>query len=86
MNITVAIPDALVARLGAEADLPRRALEALVLEEYRAGRLSNPELRALLGLETRYEMDGFLKAHGVYEDYTMADLEREQESLRQLGF
>jgi hypothetical protein len=86
MDVTIAIPDELAARLGAETDLPRRVLEALVLDEYRAGRLSNPELRELLGLETRYEMDGFLKAHGVYEEYTMADLEREQESLRRLGF
>jgi hypothetical protein len=29
MNVTLIIPDALAARLGAEADLPRRALEAL---------------------------------------------------------
>ena len=86
MNVIVPIPDVLAARLGAEADLPRRALEALVLEAYRAGRLSNLELRELLGLDTRYEMDGFLKKHGVYEEYIMADLEREQESLRQLGF
>jgi hypothetical protein len=31
-------------------------------------------------------LDGFLKAHGVYEDYTMEDLEREREGLRRLGF
>jgi hypothetical protein len=85
MNVTLNIPDALAVRLGAEAELPRRALEALVLEEYRAGRLSDLELRELLGLQTRYEMDGFLKAHGIFEEYTMADLERERESLRRLG-
>ena len=26
-------------------------------------------------------MDGFLRAHGVYEDYTMEDLKREREDL-----
>jgi hypothetical protein len=82
----IPIPDALAARLGAEADLPRRALEALVLEAYRAGRLTNLELREHLGLETRHDMDGFLKEHGVYEEYTLADLERERDSLRRLGF
>jgi hypothetical protein len=86
MYVTIVIPDALAARLGNAAELPRRALEALVLEAYRAGRLSSPELGDMLGLESRYEVDGFLKEHGVYEDYTMADLQRERESLKQLGF
>jgi predicted HTH domain antitoxin len=85
MNVTVPIPDALAARLGAEADLPRRILEALVLEEYRAGRLSNPELCELLGL-TRYEMEGFLKAHGVYEDFTLEDIQEQVTAMERLGF
>jgi hypothetical protein len=86
MNITVAIPDDLAARLGPEADLPRRALEALVLEAYRAGRLSNTELRMLLRLETRYEMDGFLKAHGVYEDFTLDEIQDQVRAMERLGF
>jgi hypothetical protein len=86
MNITVPIPDALAAKLGAEADLPRRALEALVLEEYRAGRLSNPELRELLGLQSRYEMDGFLKAHGIYQDFTLDEVEDQVRNMERLGF
>jgi hypothetical protein len=85
MNVTVPILDALAARLGAEADLPRRILEAFVLEEYRAGRLSNPELCALLGL-TRYEMEGFLKAHGVYEDFTLEDIQEQVTAMERLGF
>lgn len=85
MNVTVPILDALAARLGAEADLPRRILEALVLEEYRAGRLSNPELCELLGL-TRYEMEGFLKAHGVYEDFTLEDIQEQVTAMERLGF
>jgi len=86
MNVTLTIPDALVARLGTEADLPRRALEALVLDAYRAGQLSNPELRELLGLETRYEMDGFLKAHGVYEEFTLEEIEDQVRAMERLGF
>jgi hypothetical protein len=85
MNVTLTIPDALAARLGAEADLPRRALEALVLEEYRAARLTRPELRRLLGFETRTELDGFLKAHGVNEGMTLAEFERDQQTLDRLG-
>jgi hypothetical protein len=42
-------------------------------------------LRRLLGFETRYQLDAFLKAHELYEDYTLQDLERELEGLRRLG-
>lgn len=51
----------------------------------RAERLSLPQLRRLLGFETRYELDGFLKAHGEYLDYTIEDLERERRDLAALG-
>jgi hypothetical protein len=52
MNIIVHIPDKMATRLAAEGgDLERRALEALVLEEFRAGRLSKSELRRALGFE-----------------------------------
>jgi len=85
MNIMVSIPDSLAARLGTEADLSRRVLEALVLEEYRAGRLTRPELRRALGFETRHELDGFLKDHGLNEGTTVAEFERDRETLERLG-
>jgi hypothetical protein len=88
MELTLHIPDDIAERLGDSitADLSRRALEALVAEEYRLGRLNKPDLRRLLGFETSYEIDGFLKAHNVCEDYTMEDFEREREALKGLGF
>jgi hypothetical protein len=85
MNVTVAIPDDFAARFGAGADLGRRALEALALEEYRAGRLRRPELRRLLGFATRGELDGFLKERGVVEGMTIAEFEREQQDLDRIG-
>ncbi len=87
MEFAVHIPDDIAERLGAvvNGDLPRRALEALLAEEYRLGRLNKPDLRRLIGFETSYEVDGFLKAHTVHEDYTMEDLEQELEGLRRLG-
>ncbi len=86
MEVTVHIPDDLAARLGAEGDLSRRALEALALEEYKSGRIGRADLRRLLGYTTRYELDGFLKAHDVWTDYTLEDFHREREDLRRLGF
>jgi hypothetical protein len=65
MNVTIAIPDDVAARLGSEAELERRALEALALEEFRAGRLTRPELGRMLALADRSLLDGFLQAHGV---------------------
>ena len=86
MQLTVQIPDDLAQRLSAGGDLSRRALEALAAEEYRNGRLSKPELRRLLGFETRYELDDFLKAHCVYDERTVEEVEREVETLERLGF
>ena len=86
MDVTVQIPDDLASRMGAEADLSRRALEALAAEECKRGRLTKPDLRRLLGFETSHEIDEFLKAHEVFEDYTLEDLDREREGLRRLGF
>jgi len=87
MELTVQIPDDLASRMSASGgDLSRRALEALALEEFKSGRITKPELRRLLGFGTRYRLDGFLKSHEVYEDYTMNDFEQDRDALKQLGF
>lgn len=86
MNLTVEIPDDVAQRLSAEGgDLSRRALEALAAEEYRQGRLHKPDLRRLLGFTTSDQIDTFLKAHEVWIDYTLEDLDREREGLQRLG-
>jgi CBS-domain-containing membrane protein len=87
MELTLHIPDEVAKRLAASwSDLSRRALEAFALEEYKAGRLTDPRVRQLLGFETRDKLDGFLKAHEVWLDFTREDLERERAALRRLGF
>ncbi len=85
MDLTLSIPDDLLPRLGNAGAAARRALEAFGLAEYRAGRLSGPELGRLLGFQTRFERHGFLKAHQVFDDYGLADLERDRETLNRLG-
>ena len=87
MVLTVKIPDDLAQRLSAVGgDLSRRALEALALEEYKSGHLTKSELRRLLGFGTREVLDGFLKAHEIFVDYTLDDLEQDRNDLRRLGF
>jgi len=86
MDVTIHIPDDLAARLGTVGDLPRRALEALAVEAFRSGRLTQPELRRLLELPTRQALDAFLKSHDIYIPYTVDDLDRDRNDLRRLGF
>ena len=87
MTVTVQIPDELAQRLSAQGgDLSRRILEMLALEEFKNGRISKLELRQMLAFETTFQLDGFLKAHDVWIDYTAADLERERVGLERLGF
>jgi predicted HTH domain antitoxin len=68
-------------------DLSRRALEALALEEYKSGHITETELQRLLGFGVRYKLDEFLKAHGVLiDDFTIEDLRHEVHTLQRLGF
>ena len=80
MEITVHLPD----DLATHSNPGREALEALVVEGYRAGKLSQYQASQILGLE-RFEFDGFLKERDIYDHaYDVEDLERDQETLRQL--
>ena len=65
-------------------DLSRAALDSLATDAYRCDLISAEQLRRLLNLATRFEVEEFLKLHGVY-DYTLEDFERERETLRALG-
>lgn len=86
MQLTVDIPDDIARRLSATGvDLSRRALEGFAVEELKAGRITEPELARMLGL-ARIQVDGFLKSHGVFDDYTMEDFEQERAALRDVGF
>lgn len=81
MEITFEVPDSVADRLQASwQDLPRHALEALTAEAYRQGLLTSQEVQELLGIPSRYELDGFLKQAGAFLHYTAADLEEEVRS------
>ncbi len=80
--ITVELPDSIAEKLGiGKIDLSRAALEAIALEGYRSDRLTGFQVMEMLGLETRLELDAFLKAHRVDLEYSFEDLEREQADL-----
>ena len=86
MIITVEIPEELAGQLIAAGQDPERvALEAIALEGYRSDRLSEAELRRLLGFETRMEVDAFLKEHGVFLHYTWEDFVHDREVASQVA-
>ncbi len=86
MEISITVPDELAERLNRHwADIPRHSLEALVGDACREGLLSPVEAQQVLGLSSRYELDGFLKRCGVFLDYTAADLQQDLETYRGLS-
>ena len=86
MVITVRIPEELAERLGAgPAQLSQQALEALVLEAHRQGRLGEADVGRILGIESRFDVERFLKNHGIELAYTREDLEDERRVHRELG-
>lgn len=85
MRIWLDLPDDVVAQLAENGqDLSRAALEALAIDAYRMNRMSGHQLCQLLGIPSRYELDGFLKHHGVPLEYTIDDFERERATSARL--
>ena len=77
MEITVTILDELSSQIIlAGLDPARQALEDMAVEAYRAHRLTAAQLRRLLGIPSRYELDAFLKKRGVWLDYNVDDFRR----------
>jgi hypothetical protein len=86
MQITLELPDDVAQSLEAQAkNLPRALLESFALEGYRSGKLTEEQVRKILDFGTRMQVDGFLKEHGLYLDYTLEDLDRETEISREFS-
>ena len=80
VQIRVDVPEEAVSLLIPTGQDPARAaLEAMAIEAYREHRLTGHQLRQLLGMRSRYELDGFLKQHQVWLEYSVEDYERERE-------
>lgn len=77
MEIVVQLPD----DLAQHPNPGREALEALVLQGFRAGTLSHYQASQLLGM-SRFEFEGFLKDRDIFDyAYDAADLERDHQVL-----
>jgi Uncharacterised protein family (UPF0175) len=86
MNISIEVPDDVVDHLQVRWDnIPRRTLEALALETFRSGVITEAQVQQMLKLPSRWEVEAFLKRAQVYLDYTEADLQRDIIAIRKVS-
>jgi hypothetical protein len=75
MQVRLDVPEDVAKQFAAEpGGITRAALEALAIEGVRSGKLTVHQARQMLGIASRYQMDGFLKEHGVLLPITMEDV------------
>ncbi len=85
VRVTIDIPDEIAAQLTAGGrELSRTAVEALALEAYRLGTLTQLQVGHLLGL-TRIETEDFLARHADLYDFDPSELRREAQTLASLS-
>jgi uncharacterized protein UPF0175 len=78
MQVRLDVPEEVARQFAAEpGGITRAALEALAVEGVRSGKLTFYQAREMLGISSRYKMDGFLKAHGVLLPITLEDVVRD---------
>jgi predicted HTH domain antitoxin len=81
MEITVRLSD----DIAHHSNPSREALEALVIEGYSSGALTAYQARVLLGIDNRFDFDGFLKERNVEAgSYGVAEYEQDLKTLEQL--
>jgi predicted HTH domain antitoxin len=83
MQVTLKLPDEIVDGLGCGAEIPRRVLEALILQRYMAEEISLGRLAELLGLNRR-EAEDFLDRHNARLPYTREMLEEDRSNLAEV--
>jgi hypothetical protein len=85
MQVLIDLPEDIASALIADGqDIGRAAAESLALEGHRTGRLSEEQMRRLLGFGSRIQVHAFLKDHQVYLNYSEDDLEHDLETARKL--
>jgi predicted HTH domain antitoxin len=81
MRITIDIPDEYIQYLEPSlANLPQQVLETLVVDAYKAQRLTTAEVGRILNLN-RFEVDAFLKQHQAYLHYTIDDFNQDLQAI-----
>ena len=85
MNVAIELPEDIAHQLAQDwGNLSQRTLEAVAIEAYRAGVLTEAQVQKMLHLSSRWEVDELLKQAHAYLDYTEKDLDRDIEALRKV--
>jgi hypothetical protein len=81
MQVVFDVPDEVASQFSLQqGGVSRAAIEALAVEGVRTGKLTEYQARIMLGITTRYEMDGFLRDHGVTRPETYDDVVSDSEA------
>jgi hypothetical protein len=85
MDVRIDVPDDIVHRMKTRwSDLPRRTLQALAIESYRAGVITEAEVQRMLNLPSRWDADAVLKEAQAYSEYTDIDLREDIDAIHRL--
>lgn len=60
--------------------------QAVAADGYRNWRLSEHQVKEMLGFESRFDVHDWLREREIPYQYTEEDLRRDVETLRKLGF
>jgi hypothetical protein len=81
MQVQLDVPEEVAQQFAAEpGGITRAALEALAIEGVRSGKLTVHQARRMLGIPSRYQMDGFLKVHGVFLPITAEEIVKDSQT------
>lgn len=80
LNLDPEAEDALRKAFG--ADLSRAALEAMLVAGYRSGSLSRYEVQKILGFQSRWQTEAWLKERRAYPDISLDDVIRDSDNSR----
>ena len=80
MNVHFDVPEEVARQFTEPGGIARAAVEALAAEGVRSGKLTVYQARQMLGIASRYEMDGFLKARGLLLSDTIEQVAADSET------
>ena len=83
MQVTMTLPDEITQEWGQGAEIPRRILEAVVLQRYLAEEISAGRVAELLGL-SRFETETFLDHNNARLPYTRQMLDEDRRNLTKI--
>lgn len=84
MQVTVELPDQIARQWGETPDaVSRHVLEDAAVEGYRAGRLTQRQVGAMLGLDY-WQTETFLNERAVLLNYSAADLADDNATLEKI--